>query len=273
MQKAKWKMLSNFPQHIPCLPLARQAQRRAAALFTLLTLVMALAAPGVNAQANAPIGINNIIKSVDVVNGQLVATTTQGQPLPITTTAKKQKAGTGGCPILNLALGPINLNLLGLQVTTSPICLNVTGQPGPGNLLGNLLCAIAGLLDRGVPLNTILARLSPTQTSQLTSGLTDLLNQALNNLNQATVQTVDKTGACPILHLALGPLNLNLLGLVVQLDNCNNGPVTVDVTAIPGAGNLLGNLLCGVLALFNPGATLQAIFQAVLQAILNALPV
>jgi hypothetical protein len=38
---------------------------------------------------------------------------------------------TGTCDILNLTLGPLDLNLLGLRV----------------QLLGNLLCAAAGLLD------------------------------------------------------------------------------------------------------------------------------
>jgi len=54
---------------------------------------------------------------------------------------------------------------------------------------------------------------------------------------------------CPILHLALEIPDLNLLGLHLQLDNCNNGPVTVDVTAIPSGqdgGGLLGDVLCGV---------------------------
>lgn len=59
-------------------------------------------------------------------------------------------------------------------------------------------------------------------------------------------------GACNILNLSLGPVDLNLLGLTVHLDNCNNGPVTVDVTAQQGSGNLLGNLLCGVSHLLDP---------------------
>ena len=56
-----------------------------------------------------------------------------------------------------------------------------------------------------------------------------------------------------MLHLVLGPLDLNLLGLRVQLNQ-----VVLDITAIsgntPGAG-LLGNLLCGLTnALGNPPA-------------------
>jgi len=46
-------------------------------------------------------------------------------------------------------------------------------------------------------------------------------------------------------------VNLNLLGLDVNVDNCANGPVTVDVTATSGPGNLLGNLLTGVSNLLN----------------------
>ncbi len=51
------------------------------------------------------------------------------------------------CQVLNLVLGPINLNLLGLVVRTNQINLRIDAQRGPGNLLGNLLCAITGLLD------------------------------------------------------------------------------------------------------------------------------
>lgn len=225
----------------------------------------------------AGIGLSNIIQSVDIVNGALVATTTSGQKLPLLVSASPRRAGSGGCAILNLELGPINLNLLGLQVDTSKICLNVTGERGPGNLLGNLLCEVAGLLDSGVSLDQVLSGLTAAQRARLTAGIRDLLNGALNHLNQATVQSVTPATAtsCAILNLALGPLGLNLLGLRVQLDNCANpaGPVTVAITAVPGAGNLLGNLLCGLLGNINIGATLQQILQQILAAILAALPV
>jgi hypothetical protein len=51
------------------------------------------------------------------------------------------------CSILSLNLGPINLNLLGLVVRTNEIQLRVDAVQGPGNLLGNLLCAVTGLLN------------------------------------------------------------------------------------------------------------------------------
>jgi hypothetical protein len=62
---------------------------------------------------------------------------------------------TGDCQILHLELGPLDLDLLGLVVHLDRIVLDITAQPGEGNLLGNLLCAIAGLLDGGAPLNII----------------------------------------------------------------------------------------------------------------------
>src|SRR5262245_16038451 len=54
---------------------------------------------------------------------------------------------------------------------------------------------------------------------------------------------------CTVLHLVLGPLTLNLLGLVLTIPD----PVTLDLTAIPGGG-LLGDLLCAVDNLLNPSA-------------------
>jgi hypothetical protein len=51
------------------------------------------------------------------------------------------------CEILDLDIGRIHLDLLGLVVNIAPIHINVTAVPGAGNLLGNLLCALVGLLD------------------------------------------------------------------------------------------------------------------------------
>lgn len=53
------------------------------------------------------------------------------------------------CDILNLVLGPLHLDLLGLVVDLNQVILTITGTTGAGDLLGNLLCAITGLLDAG----------------------------------------------------------------------------------------------------------------------------
>ena len=63
------------------------------------------------------------------------------------------------CQILNLDIGRIFLNLLGLELDIAPISIDLRGVTGPGNLLGNLLCAVAGLLDPPGPLAQILALL------------------------------------------------------------------------------------------------------------------
>src|SRR4051812_38591733 len=71
------------------------------------------------------------------------------------------------CGILDLTLGPLDLDLLGLVVHLDRVHLNITAESGPGNLLGNLLCAVAGLLDPatgggglGAILNQIVALLN-----------------------------------------------------------------------------------------------------------------
>jgi hypothetical protein len=58
---------------------------------------------------------------------------------------------SGSCQILDLVLGPLDLDLLGLQVHLDTVHLNITAQQGSGNLLGNLLCAVANLLNGPSP--------------------------------------------------------------------------------------------------------------------------
>lgn len=67
---------------------------------------------------------------------------------------------TGSCQLLDLVLGPLDLDLLGLQVHLDTVHLNITAQAGPGDLLGNLLCSVAGLLDGPGPLNAVLGQIA-----------------------------------------------------------------------------------------------------------------
>ncbi|HZU35605.1 MAG TPA: LEPR-XLL domain-containing protein [Gemmataceae bacterium] len=223
------------------------------------------AAHAFQAQSIAPLTITNVVNQ----NGQLVAQGLLGSQAftaPLTLTASPNAADPS-CPILNLQLAPIHLNLLGLHVDTSAICLRITAMPGNGQLLGNLLCDVANALNNGQSLGGILGGLTSTQTNQLTSGLTSLLNSTLTDvttpgLGLPTQQAAVAGSACNVLNLSLGPVNLNLLGLNVHLDNCNNGPVTVAVTAQPGPGNLLGNLLCNLSNLLDSQASTTALNQA-----------
>jgi len=104
--------------------------------------------------------------------GQLVATgllsgvvtTAAGATTSIVRTISlPATVGNTTCQILHLDLGPLNLDLLGLQVNLSEIVLDITAQAGAGNLLGNLLCGVANLLNNPSGLvsllNNILAAL------------------------------------------------------------------------------------------------------------------
>ena len=98
-----------------------------------------------------------------VANGILtgVVTTATGVTTSVARTVSFPAAvGQATCDILHLDLGPLDLNILGLQIDLSRIVLDITAQTGAGNLLGNLLCAVTGLLDNP-------------------SGLADLLNRIL----------------------------------------------------------------------------------------------
>lgn len=119
-----------------------------------------------------------VLKAVGVLkatlvrgNGNVVGTTTQKVRIPVSTIegtsvvpARAAARAVGDCDVLNLVLGPLDLDLLGLQVHLDRVVLNIIAASGAGNLLGNLLCAVAGLLDGtglltqiGQILNSILA--------------------------------------------------------------------------------------------------------------------
>ena len=83
--------------------------------------------------------------------GRLVGTVTNTATGVVTSIVRSVAlpvaVGDATCDILHLDLGPLSLDLLGLQIDLSQIVLDITAQSGAGNLLGNLLCGVAGLLD------------------------------------------------------------------------------------------------------------------------------
>jgi hypothetical protein len=88
------------------------------------------------------------------VTGALVGTLTNTvtgatQPVAAQQVTMPVASANATCPILNLTVGPLDLNLLGLMVHLNQVVLTINAQSGPGNLLGNLLCSVAGLLDNG----------------------------------------------------------------------------------------------------------------------------
>ena len=73
----------------------------------------------------------------------------------VTSTAAASGVSAASCDIVNLVLGPLDLNVLGLEVHLNQVVLDIVASTGAGNLLGNLLCAVAGLLDGGAVLGQI----------------------------------------------------------------------------------------------------------------------
>ena len=124
--------------------------------------------------------VNGVIEATGLLkgtmtdaNGTKLGTVSQTATLPLKTSgatsgAKSNAANAAlACNVLNLVLGPLNLNLLGLVVTLNQVNLVINAVPGAGNLLGNLLCAVAGLLNGGGALSGLLGQ------------ITTLLNQIL----------------------------------------------------------------------------------------------
>jgi hypothetical protein len=115
------------------------------------TINQTIAGVGTFVGSFSPTGFTNQNGQLGVtglVTGTLTTLTGQQVPVSQTVTTTVQNAtAAGSCDILNLVLGPLHLNVLGLNVDLNQVVLNITGQTGAGNLLGNLLCAVAGLLD------------------------------------------------------------------------------------------------------------------------------
>lgn len=152
--------------------------------------------------------------------------------------------------VLTITVPPLDIDLLGLKVQSSPITVTISAQEGDGKLLGNTLTSISTLLN------------------------TDALSQALNNVLSSTVNLLNSVdlnvsgvldgafssataSTTPILQLFVAPVHLDLLGAVVD-----TGPITLNVTANAGEGLVLGNVLTALTDLFNPPlpATLDLAF-------------
>jgi len=106
--------------------------------------------------ANGVLEATGLLKgTMTDANGTKLGTVSQTVTMPVNTGATTGGAKANAtnqvlaCQVLDLVLGPLNLNLLGLVVTLNQVHLNITAVPGAGNLLGNLLCAVAGLLNGG----------------------------------------------------------------------------------------------------------------------------
>jgi hypothetical protein len=164
-----------------------------------------------------------------------------------------QRQRTGRCNVLILNIAEVHLELLGVIVDTSAINLEVTARRR-GGILGRLFCAVANAE----------IRFPRVAVARLNRRLDD---QPVAVSQSAPIYTANHEGTCQVLKLVLGPLHLDLLGLVVDLyGDTRTSPVIVEITAQPDHG-LLGDLLCSLAG----GGNITSLAQ--LQSLLQSLGV
>jgi hypothetical protein len=140
------------------------------------------------------------------------------------------------CNVLELDLRQLHLALLGLIIDLDRLHLTITADSN-GGLLGSLFCSLAG------PGAASVAKLRRTAAKMTRAARQQGLNQ--QGVAQFRVQVAQQLQqapgqVCTILDLVLGPLDLNLLGLMIHLDR-----VHLLITADPNGG-ILGSLLCSL---------------------------
>jgi hypothetical protein len=161
------------------------------------------------------------------------------------------------CAVLLLGFG----GGIAAAAPNSPLTVPVTGAITGGGAFNGTFT----LLRFANANNTLVA------VGRVAGTVTNAAGAVVGSVVQTVSIPVDPaavTASCEILHLVLGPLDLNLLGLTVHLDQ-----VVLDISAVPGAGNLLGNLLCSVANLLNGGGLSGVLNQIVglLNQILGAI--
>jgi hypothetical protein len=229
-----------------------------AVLCALALLVPATAASAATASGNeGKVTVEAKIKRFAVVGRKVVARgvlrsrvtgggQSQAARTPVTFGVVAQR---GRCHVLTLTLDDLQLNLLGLNVDLSEVNLRIFAvRRGEGSgILGRLFCALSRSsvrLGRGA---------SAAETRKVVRALNTRLKHRPMRAFRATARlsadegaSAAQAGTCQVLRLVLGPLDLNLLGLVVQLYGDNRrSPVVLTITATRGGG-VLGDLFCSV---------------------------
>lgn len=145
---------------------------------------------------------------------------------------------TTTCPVLTLEIDQVSLDLLGLHVDLSKVLLTVTADSS-GGTLGKLFCQLASGKVSLAKASTARSLTSVAHRSGLsTQGVA--LGTGVRQLQSTG------PGPCSIVDLLLGPLHLDVLGLIVDLNQVHL-QITADPTEAP-----LGSLLC---SLTNPPTT------------------
>jgi hypothetical protein len=144
-------------------------------------------------------------------------------------------ATSGGCKILNLVLDQLDLTLLGLNAHLDKVTLDITGDRN-GGVLGVLFCRLSSALNKGKGAKAAAAAVNRHMARR---PMRALRFRALF-APSATAAQAAPAPSCQVLNLIVGPLNLNLLGLIVDLNQ-----VKLNITATPGGG-ALGDLFCSL---------------------------
>lgn len=176
----------------------------------------------------------------------LLAVTMTGMSVATGTAANAAPAAPSAAPVAQNALGTLTSDVTGTFTDANGGAGTFTGTFTPSNF-----AAVGDQIQS-----------TGTLTGNMVSS--DGSSQAVSQSQTFAVSQLDPVG-CQVLDLVLAPLDLNLLGLVVHLDR-----VHLNITAVPGAGNLLGNLLCALVGLLDGAGTLAQI-AALLSQILAAL--
>jgi hypothetical protein len=172
----------------------------------------------------------------------------------VTAPVRIAQAGSRRCALITLRLATLRLDLLGLRVETSEINLRISGiRRGAGRgVLGRLLCSLNATrvrLGRAAGARAAARTLNSGMPRRGLRGFT-----ATAVLHQQAVTSQAPT-SCPVLDLQLGPLELNVLGLFVELFGpSRNDPVRITITAFRGGG-VLGDLFCGLSGTAPPTGT------------------
>ncbi|MGH2915618.1 MAG: hypothetical protein ACRDMX_11580 [Solirubrobacteraceae bacterium] len=181
------------------------------------------------------------------LTGTLASGTTVSRDSAPVSFAVAARARGGRCNVLTLHLAPLDLELLGVQVQTSTINLDVYALHG--QVLGNLFCALSHakvtLAKNARVARALNSRLHGHSLRVFTASQSVPASMSASRSMHAAAAAAAPP-SCQVLKLVLGPLNLNLLGLVVDLyGQTHASPVIVTIDAIPSRG-LLGQLLCGL---------------------------
>jgi hypothetical protein len=189
-----------------------------------------------------------------VANGNIVATYRSNGRVQATTTKRTTlsvRQTTSNCSVLHLELGELRLQLLGLIVSLTPvnansIVLDISANPNEalGKLFCQVLAAVQGASTTTTTKATATRKLSMAVVSRYRQGVMNLDVPVRSQQSATTTGTTTTTtgggampGQCEVLDLILGPLNLDLLGLVVRLNQ-----VELNVSANPTG--TLGTLFC-----------------------------